>query len=438
MPAIGDSFRIVTADGGIVGRFAALAQPAGLAANTRMVAFYNAENSNSLDLRVVPLSYASYFGSGVNRNIRSVSGALDSAISANDNASATAAQMSLAYALAGAHAAQLPRLAAALSGQIHGAFAATVPLAGQSLQHTVSRQLSGAPATGNADATLAVAGINAARPSAGDVLWADLSFNNSRWKEDASASSFDANRTKLTVGANLARSSSGRVGAGLSHAKANVSALAGSGSVEQNMVFVYGLQSVGQFTLDGLASFGRSTWNSKRSDPLLVAGVLDNDAEGRDTLLSAGIRTFLQAGGMTLEPFARLAYQKARRDGFQKDGATPAAMRLSDYSASGTRLTAGLSGGSAVRDPLSGQTTLRYTVGVGRDNGYLVRPEVGASMAGAGTVIMTPAIGRAFVQANVEATAGIGKMSYAYIGLAGEARSGKTDVGLTAGVRIRF
>lgn len=103
-----------------------------------------------------------------------------------------------------------------------------------------------------------------------------------------------------------------------------------------------------------------------------------------------------------------------------------------------TRLTAGLSGGSAVRDPLSGQTTLRYTVGVGRDNGDLVRPEVGASLAGADTVIMTAAIGRAFVQANVEATAGIGKMSYAYIGLAGEARSGKTDVGLTGGVRIRF
>ena len=92
MLAIGDSFRIVTANGGIVGRCAPLAQPAGLAVNTRMVAFYNAENSNSLDLRVVPLSYASYSGSGANRNIRSVSRALDSAMSANDNASATAAQ----------------------------------------------------------------------------------------------------------------------------------------------------------------------------------------------------------------------------------------------------------------------------------------------------------------------------------------------------------
>ena len=77
-------------------------------------------------------------------------------------------------------------------------------------------------------------------------------------------------------------------------------------------------------------------------------------------------------------------------------------------------------------------------MGVGRDNGSLVRPEVGASLAGVGTTILTPEIGRTFVQANVEGTAGIGKMSYAYFGLAGEARSGKTDVGVTGGVRIRF
>ena len=437
VPAVGDSFRVITAEGGIVGRFAPLAQPAGLAANTRMVAFYNVANSNSLDLRVIPLSYAGYFGSAANSNIRSVSGALDGAVNANDNATASAAQLSLAYAVAGANAAQLPGLAAALSGQVHGALAAVAPLAGQSLQGTVSRQLSGASAAGSAGAAR-VAGADAAQVKGGEALWADLSANHGRWKEDASASSFDANRTQLTVGADLAKGSGGRFGAGLSHAQANVSAMAGSGSVEQNMVFVYGQQAIGNVTLDGLASVGRSTWNSRRSDPFLVAGTLDNDVKGRDTMVSAGIRAPWQVGGMMLEPFARVAYQKSRRDAFQENSATPAAMQLSGYDASGTRMTAGLSGGSAVRDPLAGQATLRYTVGVGRDNGSLVRPEVGASLAGVGTTILTPEIGRAFVQANVEATAGIGKMSYAYFGLAGEARSGKTDVGVTGGVRIRF
>ncbi|RYE93387.1 MAG: autotransporter outer membrane beta-barrel domain-containing protein [Oxalobacteraceae bacterium] len=178
--------------------------------------------------------------------------------------------------------------------------------------------------------------------------------------------------------------------------------------------------------------------NMPLHDPFMVAGRLDNDAKGRDSMVSAGIRTPLQVGGMTVEPFARVAYQKSRRDGFQENSATPAALQLSGYDASGTRVMAGLSGGSTVRDPLAGQTTLRYSVGVGRDSGSLVRPEVGASLAGVGTTILSPAIGRSFVQANAEATTGIGKMSYAYFGLAGEARSGKTDLGVTGGVRIRF
>ncbi len=438
VPAVGDSFRVITAEGGIVGRFAPLAQPAGLAANTRMLAFYNADNSNSLDLRVVPLTYAGYFGSGANSNIRSVSGALDGAVNANDNASASAAQLSLAYAVAGANAAQLPGLAAALSGQVHGALAAVAPLAGQSLQGTVSRQLAGASAVGSAPAAAGATAADTARVAPGQALWADLSANRGRWDGDDSASSFDANRTQLTVGADLAQGNGGRFGAGLSYARTNVSAMAGSGSVEQAMAFVYGEQALGSVTLDGLASFGRSTWNSERSDPFMVAGRLDNDAKGRDSMVSAGIRTPLQVGGMTVEPFARVAYQKSRRDGFQENSATPAALQLSGYDASGTRVMAGLSGGSTVRDPLAGQTTLRYSVGVGRDSGSLVRPEVGASLAGVGTTILSPAIGRSFVQANAEATTGIGKMSYAYFGLAGEARSGKTDLGVTGGVRIRF
>ena len=435
VPGLGDSFRVIHAEGGIVGRFAPLTQPAGLAANTRMVAFYNAQNSNSLDLRVVPTSYASYFGSGANSNIRSVSGALDGALDASNKASATAAQLGLAYAVAGANASQLPNLAAALSGQVHGALAAVAPLANQSLQTTVSRQLAGASAASGASAGNAA---DAAKIAPAQALWADLSANQGRWKSDASASGFDANRSQLTIGADIGQGGGGRFGAGLSHARTNVSALAGSGTVEQNMVFVYGEQALAGVTVDGLASFGRSSWDSKRGDPLLAAGLLENDARGRDTMVSAGVRTPVQVQGMTLEPFARVSWQQSRRDGFQENSATPAALQLSGYAASGTRVLGGVSGGSTVRDPLAGQSTLRYSVGVGRDNGGLVRPAVEASMAGVGTTILSPAVGRTFVQASVEATAGLGKQSYAYFGLSGEARSGKTDVGVTGGLRIRF
>jgi subtilase-type serine protease len=58
-PVIGQQFPIVTAQGGVVGSFATLAQPAGLAPNTRLDALYGA---SVVDLVVTPASYASFAG----------------------------------------------------------------------------------------------------------------------------------------------------------------------------------------------------------------------------------------------------------------------------------------------------------------------------------------------------------------------------------------
>jgi fibronectin-binding autotransporter adhesin len=58
VPQVGDTFPIVSAEGGISGRFAPLAQPEGLAEGTRMAAFYDPLGSHSIDLRVLPTSYA--------------------------------------------------------------------------------------------------------------------------------------------------------------------------------------------------------------------------------------------------------------------------------------------------------------------------------------------------------------------------------------------
>jgi autotransporter-associated beta strand protein len=58
VPLLGDVFRMATATGGISGRFATLTQPAELTNGTQLLAFYNVNNSNSLDLAVVPTSYS--------------------------------------------------------------------------------------------------------------------------------------------------------------------------------------------------------------------------------------------------------------------------------------------------------------------------------------------------------------------------------------------
>jgi hypothetical protein len=63
-PLLGDVFRIATATGGISGRFATVTQPAELSSGTQLLAFYNVNNSNSIDLAVVPTSYSTRLASG--------------------------------------------------------------------------------------------------------------------------------------------------------------------------------------------------------------------------------------------------------------------------------------------------------------------------------------------------------------------------------------
>jgi uncharacterized protein with beta-barrel porin domain len=58
-PVIGEQFPIVAAQGGIAGSFAALTQPAGLAANSRLDALYG---TSTVTLVVTPASYASFAG----------------------------------------------------------------------------------------------------------------------------------------------------------------------------------------------------------------------------------------------------------------------------------------------------------------------------------------------------------------------------------------
>jgi autotransporter-associated beta strand protein len=73
VPVLGDTFRMITATGGITGRFTTLTQPAELSSGTQLIAFYNVNNSNSLDLATVPTSYSTALTSNTT-NARSVAG----------------------------------------------------------------------------------------------------------------------------------------------------------------------------------------------------------------------------------------------------------------------------------------------------------------------------------------------------------------------------
>jgi len=428
-PALGDSFRIVTAEGGIVGKFAAFGQPDGLAANTRLAIFYDPFGDNSIDLRVVPISYTSFLqAAGANSNARSVGNAMNQVLNADQAGHASVAQDNLAYALGGMSAAALPGVMTALAGEVHADLAAVAPQAGQWLASSVARQLEFSSADGEMGA-----------PLPGQAFWFDTTANHGKWDADDRASGFTTNRTQTAAGFDLLVGHGNRVGVGFSHSLIDVSTSAGSGSVNENIGFVYGQYSLAAVIFDGMFGAGTNHWETDRADPLgLSAATLDTNRRGHTALAGAGIRLPWNVGGVDLEPYARTLWQRLARSSFD-EGTALDALSGPDYSANGLRTSAGILIGPKNSSPLAAPFGYQVNLGAGYDSGSLVHPTVAATLAGTPTAIMAPDIGRAFAQLSLNGTARLGEHTYAYAGLTGEARSGKAeDAGINLGVRASF
>ena len=169
VPVLGDRFRIVTAAGGITGRFTTLTQPEELNSGTQFIAFYNVNNSNSVDLATVPTSYSTTLSSST-KNANSVASVLDQLLGVNKSGTASASQDGLLYAVAGQREANLPDFASSLAGEIHSASVATLPQTTQRVQQSVLARLGDYPmapsqinpALSNA---LLTGGISATNPS---------------------------------------------------------------------------------------------------------------------------------------------------------------------------------------------------------------------------------------------------------------------------------
>ena len=414
-PQLGQTFRIVTADGGIVGRFDTVAQPAGLA-GMRMAAFYNVGGSNSIELKVLPASYAGWLAGG-NGNLRSAGAALDSIAALDESGRSSAQQNALLYRVASYDATRLAPLVRGLSGEVHGALAAAAPQAGWDLERSVLKH-------GGADD--------------GRALWLDLTGNRGKWSSDDAASGFHTDRVQLTLGLDVLHDADTRIGLGFSAAHTDLDAVEGSGKLRQNKLFVYGERAMDGVVVDAIGAFGRDKADSQRSDPFNTGGAaLGAHVDGKSSLLGLGLRSASSLAGTTLAPFARVTVQKAERDGALESGESLAALALGDYSATGTRLVTGLTAASRNSDPLQA-STYRFNLGVGVDSGDLLRPRLGAALSDAGMAVGAPQVGRGFVQGGVNGTLQIRKGAYVYFGLSGEARSGYYQAGGNAGVRAVF
>ncbi len=467
-PVLGDRFRIVTADGGILGKFTTVTQPAELTADTQFLPFYNMDGTNSLDLAVIPKSYATTIAvNSGNKNAQSVGAALDKMVVATQTGVSTTTQDQLLYASSTQNAAGLSDYAQSLAGEVYAAAVAVIAQTTQRVQQAVLTRLGdtmgiGLPSsmTNPAGNTALMAASNTAlsggvassavstnpavnpnaeaRAFSNGNVWGDLAYQKGNRSSDSNSGGWNTNLYQLVFGSDFHVSEGFRVGGGIALSSTTLNPTYGSGTVQQGSVFAYGKMPIEEYVVDAMASFGLNNSDLSRSDiTSLSNGFRNKSISGNDAMVSLGLSRPIDLDNFRITPYARVTWQMVTQSGVN-EGDTASALSVNGFTGNGVRGVLGIAAGSKASDPMSEKFTYRAYVGLGVDSSGLLNPTLNASLAGMGTNITTPNAGTTFVQAGLYGTAKLSDNAYAFAGLSGEARSGQTLGAVNVGVRIQF
>jgi autotransporter-associated beta strand protein len=437
VPVLGDRFRIITAAGGIIGRFTTLTQPSELSGGTQFIVFYNVNGSNSLDLATVPTSYSTTLHSSTT-NAKSVAGVLDQLLGVNKAGMSSSAQDSLLYAVAGQKAANLPGFARSLAGEIHSASVATLPQTSQRLQQSVLARLGDYP--------MAPSKLNNADNVAGTAVadgraWGEIAYQRTERESNSGGNGYDSNLYQIVTGVDAySNAEIGlKLGGGITLSNTTVAANGGTSTIQQGSLFVYGKMPVLQdYVLDGMASVGLSSTNLSRNDPTGYTGGFSSKAVlGNDALVSVGISRAFESKELRVTPYARLSYQYVGQNSYD-EGSGAAALNIASFNDSAVRGMIGVAAGSLNKDPLKDDYTYRANIAVGADTSGLLNPTVNTTLGGYSSTVTTATAGSAFVQVGFYGTLKISDNAYAYAGVSGEARTDQTMCGGSVGLRLAF
>jgi uncharacterized protein with beta-barrel porin domain len=470
IPALGDRFRMITAAGGISGRFSTLTQPAELASGTQFIAFYNVNASNSLDLAVTPTSYSSTLSSSTT-NAREVANVLDQLLGVNKAGTATAAQDSLLYSVAGQTAASLPSFAQSLSGEVHAASAATLPQATQRVQQAVLARLGDFPMpptqlngaginplsssviTGNNPSGLPTANVSsnpAVHPNAANITsaaitdgraWGEIAYQRGVRSGNSGGNGYNNNLYQAVFGVDAYTNAALglKLGGGLALSNTTVNASGGNSTIQQGALFLYGKMPVAQdYVLDGMVSLGLSSSKLSRNDVTgISSGFSNKSVMGNDVLMSAGLSRPFETSDVRITPYVRLTYQYVGQAAYD-EGASAAALNVGRMNANGVRAVIGVGAGSLNKDPLKQGYTYRANLAIGADSQGLLNPTLNTALGGYSSSVTTPTAGSTFVQAGLYGTIKVADSAYAYAGVSAEARTGQTLYGGSLGLRVAF
>lgn len=462
VPSLGDRFRIVTASGGISGKFSTVTQPAELASGTQFLPFYNMLGSNSIDLAVVPSSYVDTIASASgNANAQSVGGALTQIAQSILASTSSTSQEQLLYSIAGqTNALDIAKVAQELAGEVYAATVGVIAQTTQRVQQSVLGRLgdtAGLPmshlmnhtgdarntsVTATSSATVSVP-VNAAANtvSANKNVWGDLTYQRGNRASDSQSGGWNSNLYQLTFGSDIYASQGTILGAGVSLSSTTLNPVYGAATIQQGALFAYGKLPVDPFVLDAMASIGLSSSDIARGDITgLSNGFRNKSVSGNDALVSLGLSHPLELDSVRITPYARVTWQMVKQSAVKEDsqGNTASALYVDRYTGNGVRGVIGVAAGSKVNNPMTAKHTYRAFVGIGMDSSGLLNPTLNASLAGINTQITTPDAGRTFVQAGLYGTARISENTFAYAGISGEARRGQTLGTVNLGLRVQF
>jgi autotransporter-associated beta strand protein len=442
VPVLGDKFRIIAAAGGITGRFTTLTQPAELSSGTQLIAFYNVNSSNSVDLVTVPTSYSTTLSSSTT-NAKYVAEVSDQLLGINKAGTSSSAQDALLYAVAGQSAANLPDFTRSLAGEIHAASVATLPQTTQRLQQSVLARLGDypmAPSQLNPAANPNTVNVTSAAVKDGRA-WGEIAYQRTERASNHAGHGYNSNLYQIVTGVDAySNVELGlKLGGGISLSNSTIAANGGNSTIQQGSLFVYGKMPVLQdYVLDGMASVGLSSINLSRIDPTgYTSGFSSKAVMGNDAMLSVGLSRAFEYNALRVTPYARLTYQYVGQNSYD-EGSGAAALSIARFSGSAVRGVIGVAAGSLNKDPLKVRYTYRANLAVGADTSGLLNPTLNTTLGGFSSSVTTATAGSAFVQVGLYGTVKISDNAYAYAGMSGEARTGQTLYGGSVGLRMAF
>ena len=374
-----------------------------------------------------PLAHISSFRTfATTADARSAGNVLDQLLTLNPTDAATpmlaAAQAQLVNTLASLQPAQVEQFLTALGGQIHAAMVAVAPEAGQQMEGSVYDHL----------------GDVAGEPGTGPLVWGNISTEFGQRGSDSTAESFTSDVTQFVVGADLLARGKARLGLGYAYTTDTVTQGSSNGAAHENAGFVYGQVPVGKFMVEGIGSYGASSTDTQRADPLGGSMLEANGVGGNDALVSLGVSRPFTFRNVALAPYGRVTWQQVSEASYSEGSSSAASLSVDSFAGTGVRGVIGLTAGSVETSPLAAPTTYRFDLGVGEDAGNLLNPSLRANLAGIRMTIASPQVSSTFVQASVSGTARLSPSAYLYGQLFGEARGNSAMGGISGGVRIRF